>query len=163
MSRSHLRPAGRQPELWEKAVVAIGYLLLGFIVSRAHPGEFGSLITIFMVLGFLYWLLIARNRYKTSEYLRYHILQALMLNIALAAALWLLVSFLGMLEVLPLLTAAIDMVLVLLFAPIGVAGFSGLSVKSFAVMVIAVILIADALRGNLSRIPYVSDGVRHWV
>lgn len=145
--------------LGPKLGAAFAYILLGWIV--ATHSDMGSLITIFMLLGFVYWLVVARRRQSVSFFLRYHLLQALVLNLLISTVLWLLMETFRLFLTIPLIDVAATWIQTILFQPM-IPRFS-LSVVGICVLLMAFSMAFDCLRGRVTQLAWVSDAVRQWV
>ena len=146
--------------LGPKLGAAFAYILLGWIVAT-FKSDLGGLISIFMLLGFAYWLVVARRRQAVSFFLRYHLLQALILNLLLTAGLWLLKQAFDLFLSIPLLNIPVAWVELLLFKPF--ITHLNLSVMSICILLVALTLAFDCLRDRVTQLAWVSDAVRQWV
>lgn len=164
MNRRSFRVVGGQDPspIWHKLLIIAAYLLLGTIVANANPEGLSGLISIFMLLGFLYWFFLGRHRYGVHAFLKYHLLQALMFNMCIAAGIWVFIEVLKLFAILPFLMKPMSWLAHLVFDPIPM-GLWMVSVKTFCIMIVALILAIDGARGNYSQIPWISEGVRRWV
>ncbi len=146
--------------LGPKVGAAFAYILLGWIVAT-FKGDMGSLISIFMLLGFVYWLVVARRRQSVSFFLRYHLLQALVLNLLLTTGLWLLTQALMLFMTIPVVNVAVGWLEAILFKPL--ITHMNLSVVGICILLVALAMAFDCLRGRVTQLAWVSDAVRQWV
>lgn len=158
----NVRPFREDPTLWNKIGVALVYLVLGWTVTSSAPGASGDLLSIFLILGILAWVFVVRRR-SVKYFIRYHIVQALLLNISIAALLWLLLALLGLLETLPGINMLVGYIYAALFAPMSVAGVLSASVKEIVLMSITLVMAYYCLQGRYTELPWITDGVRHWI
>ncbi len=159
---NNVRKFRQDPSLWEKLVSVLAYILLGWIVATTPPGGMGGLLSIFMILGILLFVFIIRRR-SLNYFLRFHITQSLMLNLSLAALIWLLVAFLRLLGTLPVFSILSGLMAQLLFSPISLyAGYSA-SLIQMVLFALALVLAVYTMLGRYTELPWVSDGVRSWI
>lgn len=155
----HLRPVGssNEPSWPNKIIIALTYTLLGGIVA-VNAVQTQGLLMLFMLVGFLYWLFIGRNPYSHKYFVRFHLVQAIILNLCLATVLWLFVEVVRLL----MMMLPIELLVTLLFEPLNMAGIQASVVQMF-IFSIALVLAGYALMGREVEVPWISDGVRHWV
>lgn len=143
----------------------MAYVVLGWIVASYEVLSIGNLLSLFLILGIIVWALVIR-RSSVKYFIRYHIVQALLLNISLSAALWLLIAVLGLLGTLPLLNllASVSYTALFDFHPMSILPyFSEASIKDIFVMSIALVMGFYCVRGRYTELPWITDGVRHWL
>jgi hypothetical protein len=161
---SKIRPFREEPNWLEKILPALVYIALGWIVVRQPVGQIGGILSLFMLLGILTWALVIRNR-SMKYFIRYHATQAIILNMALAAVLWLLFTILDFFSVLPGVNFLTQYVTFALFSPmdIGSLGYVEASVKDIFIMAFALVLGFECIRGKYTEVPFITDGVRYWI
>lgn len=150
------------PTILNKIIVTLVYLTLGYTVTVTPPS---SIISIYFILGLLYMLFIHRQKGSVKYFVRYHLIQALFLNITISMLMWLLLAMIGLFESLPFLTMLMTVIRYYLFQFELYAVPSGTfspTVINVAVMMIALVTSFYALRGQLTQLPYISDGVRRF-
>lgn len=158
-----IRSSREDPTLLSKAGVALAYVLLAWVVTTTPLHDMGNLLTIFMLLGFLVWVFVVRRRTAVNYFVRYHIVQAVLLNISLSAVLFLLIALLGLFATLPGVNMVVSLVYTLLFDNMHVANLFYTSAKDIIVMTLGLILAFTCFRNQYAELPFITDGVRHWV
>jgi uncharacterized membrane protein len=158
----NVTPFRNEPGLPSKAGVSVLYVVLGWIVATSNPALIGGLLWTFLIMGVIAWALFLRKR-SGSYFLRYHIVQALMLNMALGMVLWLTDAVLRLLASVPLIDFVGQYLYFILFAPINIGGTLEASAKDIVVLTIALVMAFYSIRGRYTELPWVTDGVRNWV
>lgn len=157
-----IRPLRDEPTPLNKIGVALTYIVLAWMVVRPDVTQVGGLLSLFMLLGILAWALIVRRR-SIKYFVRYHVVQALLLNISLAAILWLLVALLDLMNTLPGFQMIAQYVMMVLFQPISVGNMFAASVKDMFIMSVALVVAFYCLQGKYTELPWITDGVRNWI
>jgi len=150
------------PGWGQKALAALAYILLGNIVAQTGWEALGGLLSIFMLLGILVWALVLRN-HKLPHFVRYHVAQSLLLNMALTMVYWLLFSVLMLFAALPGLSIVTQFVATWILSPLPVAMVFEASVVEMVTLSIAIVLAAYAMRGKYVEIPMITNGTKHWL
>lgn len=158
----NIRPFREEPTVLNKVVVALAYVLLAWVVTSTSIVSMGGLLSIFFILGLLLWIFVIRQS-RIKYFVRYHLVQAFLLFISIVAVLWLLAALISLLMSIPGLNYVAGMVAFLLFDPYLGAGAYHFSVKDVVLMTLGVVLAVYALRGRYTEIPWITDGVRHWL
>jgi hypothetical protein len=150
------------PTLLNKLVVFLAYITLGYTVTAFAPT---TLISIYFVLGMLYMLFFQRQKAKLKYFLRYHILQALFLNLTVSMFIWLALALMGLFEAIPIFTTLVTIFRFYLFGfelfPVESGTFAP-TIVNLLVMTIALVTSFYALRGRLTELPYISEAVRRF-
>jgi len=158
----NVRPFREEPNWLDKSLTALGYLLLGWVVTSHPVLDMGGLLSLFMILGILVWVFFVRKK-SLKYFIRYHVVQALLLNISLAALLWLFVALLSFVAAIPGLHIIADPIAVGIFTPHQIAGVIQASAKDIIVMTIAISMVFYTLRGRYAELPWITEGARHWL
>jgi hypothetical protein len=159
----NVRPFRDEPTVLNKAVVAFAYIILAWVVASSSVMQMGSLLSIFFMLGLLVWIFVLRSS-RIKYFIRYHVAQAMLLNISLIAFLWLLMAVLKLLVLFPGLNLLAEGVVWLLFDPLfHFSDAMDFSVMMILIMSAGVVLAIYAVRGRYVELPWITDGVRHWV
>ena len=161
--RSNVRPfrprtARPSPDGWvERLGAASLYLLLGFVMKDSLTSQIG--LTLFFILGIVYWVFVARGTLKLPYFVRYHYLQATFLFLLLFLA----AMLLGML--LELTTSGCELIgMTACVQGIQDQGVPMLRLGVYGVMLIAAISQAvPALLGKTPRLPVVTPNVTYWL
>lgn len=153
--------SSEDPSLAIKLAVAAVYLTLGYTVASS---SLSMLISIYFVLIILYSLLIQPKKYSVPYFLRYHILQALFLNICLAVVIWFLINLFQFLVTIPGISIIASFVWTLLntpLIPVILGAFSPILIN-VTVMCFAITMAGFAFTGQRTRLPFISDAVKRF-
>lgn len=159
---NNIRPFRDEPTLLNKIGVSLLYLVLGWTVAVYPVTALGNLLSIFLVLGILVWAFVIRKR-SIKYFVRFHVTQALLLNISIAALLWLLIAFFSLLATIPGINILVGYILAGLFEPMTLVNALEASVKDIILVAVALSMVFYSLKGRYTELPWITDGVRHWV
>jgi len=151
------------PSLVNKLCVAFVYILLGYTVTAFPPQ---AIFSIYFILGFLYFLIIHRQRASIKYFVRYHLIQAFFLNISISMALWLLTATIEFFSAFPGLNILGNFTKLYLFEyPL----FQSQNIEAFYPSVINVLILCIALAvsfyalmGKFTELPYLTEAVRRF-
>ena len=146
--------------LIHKVIAVLAYLVLGFTVTST---SLSALISIYFVLFILYTLIIQRQKYSIPHFVRYHLLQALLLNLVLAVLIWFLLSLLQFLMTIPGLNIIAGYIGAFVFNVVLIPLSFGYFTPTFiniVVLSLAVAMSGYACMGQYTQLPYISDAVR---
>ncbi len=159
---SNIRPFREEPNWVNKALIALAYVLLSWIVTTQAVQTMGNLLSLFMLIGILLWVLVVRQR-SIKYFVRYHLTQAVLLNMTLAAILWLLTALLGLMLTVPGLNILGGILSQTLFSDMPIGNLFYASPKNIVVMTVGFVMALYAIRGRYTELPWITDGVRYWV
>lgn len=158
----NVRPFRDTPTLLNKIGVALVYLVLGWVVTTYPAGDMGNLLSIFLILGILCWIFIIRHR-SIKYFVRFHIVQALLLNLSIAALIWLFMALLSLLASVPGLSIIAQYIAMALLSSLNIGELFYASVKEIILGTLTLVMVFYALRGRYTELPWITDGVRHWI
>jgi uncharacterized membrane protein len=147
------------PSILNKVGVALLYIVLGWFVLKTGPM---NALSILMLVGILSWALFLRHT-SIKYFIRYHAVQAILLNLAIAIMLVLLITLLDLLLAIPGIDVIGGLLVTVIQQPMNIGGFISASAIDIVVMTIALAMGFYCFRGEYAQLPYITDGVRHWV
>ncbi len=157
-----IRPFREEPNLLNKIGVALFYIVLGWVVANYPIANIGNLLSIFFILGLLVWVFIIRKR-SIKYFVRYHVVQALLLYISLVAILWLLLALFNLMSTIPGLNILVGYLSIALFGSLNVGNVMEASAVQIVITALAFVMGFYAIRARYTELPWITDGVRHWI
>ncbi len=160
---AQIRSFRESPSLPARVGTALIYAFFGGVVLTYSEGAMGGLLSIFFLIGILLWVFVV-HRKAGSYFLRYHLFQALLLNVSLGAIIWVFVSAMALMETIPWINIVSQyMTLGFLGKIIQVANTIQLSFKDVCLFLLSLFMVVQSLRGTYQEVPWITDGVRYWI
>lgn len=158
----NIRPLRDDPNAVNKIGCALSYLVFAWVVARTDVGNLGGMLSTFLVIGMLVWVFIIRQR-NVKYFVRYHVVQSLLLNISLCAVLWLLSVLISFLNTIPLISMLAGLLSMILFSSVPIGGFFSATPVEILVMSFGIVMAFYAAIGQYAELPWITDGARHWL
>ncbi|MDX2084644.1 MAG: hypothetical protein SFZ03_04575 [Candidatus Melainabacteria bacterium] len=142
-------PQGQYGEWRPRIIMALAYLALGYVFRGLDP----SGLTLLGIMGLLYWAFIRQRRLDVPFFIRFHLLQGLLLMLFLTLAFGLLSSLWQWVSALLLLFSLDDVSALWL----NVLAVGILPYVPWAVLGLSLFVAILTLQGRLYRLPWVGN------